>query len=1093
MSLLAAAFVVHSAHRCQRFDQLTYGALVSQLCFLVVHDKNMLDEASRSHPRLLAQTEQLKSIIATAVSCREQVLRKLLGRLPPPTVDSPVFATFIDEAHLRELTVLPADISNIISSYFDGAASNFGRTLWITRLDEAGVDRWLTRTLSGHVRDITRTTGAFFDMPPATAASKLARCMDALQTTLFGSSALAPSSIPFLSLLPNQSRPRYTVTTRQSKMAPHLILEPITADTLMAGALAEQVRKAIRNAKTLNLTFRSRLLLHLIFIDLFDGEAISIPAVEAPGEWFTTDKPRPGLAWKRAHFVHSHWFPLSAESALLFQKVGTTRAKRLDLVSEIQMFIGQALSVSLGDDVLTQISDWARAFKRLYFPPALLSSSTPYVETPCLNPASISRLSQSKEHPAASENLRKHSVRPRVKVSDDLERLGKVLNHFGDTNKRLGERRKRAVDALADIAKLPDAWSPCGQFLKDWIVEELERSRDNTMGRYEVSSLSTYFSRLKTAMNSTLGDPYDWEAAEWAAYVTDLEVRFGNKDFVTGDVLSIGCQNALAAVARSLSRRRYGVPQELWGYLNLTSHDDSSRDSASAVLFTFENLDVVEKTLESTLGDFTPNLLRCLFRLQCGSVIPMRAGEFGGLKKVSITGGGGLVIERAGFNNIKNQQSIRVVPLQPADQQKIELLAARLRNYVTAGDLLLRGTGRGADLDEDLLSIADLAFALKLVADDPKARPHSLRATSLQNLAWPDWQSILKEHLNCQLAAADLIEWVNGQNQAWLSTASAAAAAGQSGIASALHNYLAGWTLVHSLHASALTLKLPHSNTYPVSLGLSDDAHRQAKSRANRLAPSSFELSDWLQQRIRNREPVTLKSPKVNVAKLALHPSLTDKASKSSLSGIPSRKDAIELDQESLRCLTMLSLGGTPNSLQNDLRLSSGLIENLVSRVPPSSLIAECNKRARHGVEPRGLEAQLRLVESDAGTQLIDWLTQLNARQMTLAMYGLLWFYPEVIHFTAYQVDDWQQLAATLPSNLTIRVHVGKNHLSKAEMHFEAQSNLAFKPERDLGSHHRISIHLKSGPDNRVQSARLTSVTQLLLLCLLSLKGRTNA
>jgi len=1076
MAHLAAAFVVQSAHRCQRFDKLTYGALTCSQDMLIIEDKVILDEAARSHPRLIGKTTQLDAIIRLAVRCRQLAAGKL--DLPSVDVNTPVFVNVGDSPDSPQSPVASKWVAHIIAKFFSEAPDNFARSLWITTLDTCKVNRWLIRTLSGHVRDVSRMTGPFFDVPPAHAARQLKQAMEEVGAEIFSEVALDSPQLELPLLLPPPTA-TYSISPLHAKVSPQLILEPIDLGALSSASIAIRIREVLRSHAVAELSTHTNLLLHLMFVDLLDGEQIVLPAIRKPETHFTHAPPRPGVRWKRPYFVHDFWLPLTTESALLCVKL-RSQAFNINLLDpELRQFIFRATSINLEADVFSLLLQWARAYKRIFFPPALLASATAHVESPCLNQASLTRLWQGnsigiKSSLPALEIRGKHTT-----LSNDVEKLAGIINKFADTNERLGERRKRAVDALAAIHARGADWSPSGLFLKDWSIDELIRSRDNVHGRYEVSSFSTYLSRLKIGFQSIGDDPYDWGEQAWMDFVETVEKHFSDKDFKYGDVLTDGSRNALGALLRSLHRRAISVPRNLWTYVSDTEGITAPHDSASSTLLTEEDLLASDLMIGRTLGDYPPNVLRCRFRLRCGQIIPMRAGDFANFKRSFTTPAGGLIIERSGFNNIKNQQSVRIWQLGLQEVEALHNVASTLSAYVTNGDLLLRGTGRGSDNEEDLAASSTLNQTLKLATGDPKARMHSLRATTLQNLAWPQWQSLTARFLKFEVNAREINAWTTDRWNTWLSTARAAGAAGHSGIASALHNYLAGWPLVHVLHASALSSELTVSSAYIESLGLSITALRQARSRVNRKAPLSFVLQDWLQQQLRAQ----LHSNGAfngRVFKVVEH---TAPPSKPYLKP----EQALRQETSSLQYLVSRALGEPQAAVQNRLLMGASVCQNLERRVLPEDLIAECSQRARAGAEPRAIAAHQKLLNSPEGKDLIDWIQTLSQQKFDIALYSFVWFLPLPAGYRPWTLNQWQTIADSLPTHIAIRLHRGEAHLTDEEVRFVAQQNLLVKPERDLGSRLRANLFVRTEPNNRVKTARLSTVFRILLLSMYSL------
>ena len=1090
MVQLCAAFIVQSAHRGSRLDQLTFGALASSDRFMVVHDKNVDDLIERSQPRLLPKTGLIRVIVDSALECHD-IVATMGGQQTTLHFesDSPVFASFESCGSTKRNPVVVSDVAIAIRESFGGAPINFARSTWITELDACGCDRWLIRSLSGHVRDVTRTSGPFFDIPIATVASRLGASMEAQAAILFGQEipAHAKKGTP-RPPLPPSPHPMMEARSIRLVPAPANILSPVDADVLMGAELATSALRCLLEG-TMGSNAAPLLLLNLLFVDQVPDPQVAFAAVMHPGESFDLRGPRPALKWSRAHFVHPVWLPLHAATAFLLERRGLAAMSRDELLRETTAALNLsplAKHAALNStSCWDSLSFWSQSFRRLHLPPSLLAASHPSVPAPCLNGASIARLTGHQyidTSPRPPRLARNHSAQ-RAK-SGDITALGTVLNKYGDTDQRLGERRLRAINALSAIQEITANWSPGGLWLRDWALDELRRSRDAAKNCYRVSSIATYFSTLILARRSLQhSDPADWDEEEWEGFIS--EVQQG----CTGDIPSMKTEicdrakPALLAVARSLSRRDEFVPATVWSRLQEAHEKLAPGDSASSILITFCDRAQALLLARDWLNEDPSTLLRVRIRLHLGAHHPMRSADFGNLKRYCLTAAGGLVIERSGFNNIKTELTVRLWKIAAEVLRQFKKLADELARYTPHGDLLLRGLGTNAEVHEDLRAADCLNAALKAATGDSRARPHSLRATALQDLAWRAWQAVAKAFLNRTLPTATATSWASDCDSDWIGVARACAAAGHSGIGSALSNYLAGWPLVHALRSYAMVSSHPVSRHYTTALGLSDAALRQARSRALRagVTEDRFSVWDWYENQLARR--LTSGHGGSPVAESECSRS-TPKRSDQTESG--ARADVrphvaeftipVAVQYMSLRCLGMKT-----EQAINDCKLAQTAAFMLDKFLPPEQLTASSIRRARGGPQARGENANLALVSSDPGRHLINWALGLSEEVLR---FGVQVFIRETTLDSAVQhLNFWGELAKELPLGMSLQVQRGSAHMSEEEIANRHKfARVVFKAARDLGARPVVTI-IPKDVNNRVLQSRVTSVARVLLLC----------
>ena len=180
MSLVCFAFVVQAGHRATRLERLTFGSLFSSSRVLSIFDKDDT-VGQRAQPRLVPVTKAIHDLLAAAIECH--AIAQRAGSRGSTGAAESVFVYWSDDG--MATPVRTAHIALHAREFFTSDV-NFGRSQWVTSLDRDGVDRWLIRALTGHARDVSRTVGAYFDVPPLVAADRLREAMETTGHKIFG-------------------------------------------------------------------------------------------------------------------------------------------------------------------------------------------------------------------------------------------------------------------------------------------------------------------------------------------------------------------------------------------------------------------------------------------------------------------------------------------------------------------------------------------------------------------------------------------------------------------------------------------------------------------------------------------------------------------------------------------------------------------------------------------------------------------------------------------------------------------------------------------------------------------------------------------
>ncbi len=1085
MEHLCSAFVLQTAHRGTRLELLTAQALLTDHEFGVIHDKDDTTKRERQHARLLPWSPSVQRILAGATECHAVMSELSPDHAVALEANTPLFGKFSAGINGAAEAVASQAVAQIIAHHFAGAAINVGRAIWVTGLDQAGCDRWSIRGLTGHTRDITRVGDAMFDVSPMETARRLHAPMDDVSKQWFGDAEVQSAPRPRkLATSKNLLVTDERAPKRPGVPDPRTLLHPIDAQVLSGWKLAHKIRTSLLRGE-LPGSAGVLGLLHLTFLDLLPNPEIGIQVLdpEVATAWHCAE-PCPALLWSRPHFKHPVWLPVLPSTWMLLTKA--TPASREDLLAEVEACIRSSKlteAFAQGCDVWQVLCSCAKAFRRLEMQPTMQVVSHPQVPSPCLNPQSIARLTSPEKCSleAMSPRAMPSASRARQARGADLAGVSKVLNHLSNQNLRLGERRQRAILAMEGIEALQVEWSATGEWLKEWILEELVRSRDNQPGCYQISSLSTYLSTLLVDTRWTVWDePSEWDETDWTAFIELINAACRTPEDDKAAEIVPRAKHALAALVRSLLRRGQHVPIQVLQGLAEPTESVPAWDSASSVLISHEDHARAVELVKGWLADEPATLLLATTRAAISTGVPVRSGEVSSLPWDCLTSHGALVISRTGFNNLKTETSIRAVTLDSDTVRTVQDAKILARVFVPGADLLMRGAGNVQDVELDNRALEHWKAALKTVTSDPKARPHSQRAATLQEMTWPGWQGIAKDLTSGTLTQVAAAAWLESLQGKWHRLAQATSAAGQSGIQSALGNYLAGWPFVHAVQALAL---LPEEAMHPAllrQLSIPTDRYRQAKGRSARSKDDSGNVDVFCSWRWLGKQTGAATAP----------PATEGKAHPQEQPSMPTSVPADATDLIKLRYLCLTGLGMPALQAHKELGIPWSLAVRLEQLSGSQEERDACTRRARASPGGRGQQADRELCLSETGEQLLTWLLGLQPELLEFLMLALLRDKPAGARvFDDYQ--RWQDVMQGMPAQLCLVVRRGQAYVPADAVARALRDWPRFQlvPDPKLGRRPAVRLTLVER-DNLVMSARLTSVTRIAVLSLQLLRNQ---
>lgn len=677
----------------------------------------------------------------------------------------------------------------------------------------------------------------------------------------------------------------------------------------------------------------------------------------------------------------------------------------------------------------------------------------------------------------------------------DLAELQNCLAKHMLQAERLGERQARAKKCIRDIEQSGVQYGAPGRWLRDWILHELERSAHLVKKSYALSSLHTYSTTLLLAVNQLplYTDPYEWQEDEWIHFALLLNSKCAHihaavRDDSDRTALGERAKHALSALALSLVRREHYIPQELMKMIGETG-PQSPHGSASSTLILHKSVSQCVQSFHAIYANYPLDALQLEARAVLGHAIPMRSAEFGSLFVDFITEAGGLVIERAGYDTHKGDNAVRVAPLKEPQRTRVLELREKIKQYQGDQELLLRGNGSVEAGLRDQEHVAVFSDILKCVTGDPLARPHSLRAVALQEIAWPDWQSMAHRYLNLDVTACEISAWQVDLYSQWTRVSQGAAVAGHGDLRSALGNYLAAWALVYGIHCAGLLSALSPGPKLLNTLEIDSAALRKSRERAKSSQGSDentsihFDPWHWVSRHLER------KVKRVDVPRSDGIDALEPTSSR-----LPQKMETpiARLNPAcSVLYLSLRILGQHPGIALEQSTVPLSLLIELERVLPAQQLTSDATRRARSDVRPRGKAANIALAVSMLGRDLITWQLGLSADDQS-SLKRVLLAEPSCIEvFGEASKATWLRLIAEFPMALCFQIQRGSRHINSDELKFVSQTRgrITLAPNPHIGVRPIVSIGLIT-KKNRVVSARLTSVSKAIALAISSMNNK---
>lgn len=466
-------------------------------------------------------------------------------------------------------------------------------------------------------------------------------------------------------------------------------------------------------------------------------------------------------------------------------------------------------------------------------------------------------------------------------------------------------------------------------------------------------------------------------------------------------------------------------------------------------------------------------------RAEIQFAIPTRSSDISNLQLDCMTSSGMLVVERVGYKNIKTENSIRTIPTSPELEKLIMEHRHELLNYRPQAKFLFRLDGTPADGRRDVDLIGLMSSSLKTATGDPSARPHSLRSSALQNMAWPGWSDTAHEILTGKATPTSCNQWVT--HDRWTGLAQAAYMAGHGDLRPALGNYLSAWNMVYSAQVMAMLAEAsPHPGLLH-QLGINPASLRKFRQRA---ATGSCEWG-WVFSRLQS------EMSRDHAKRLNNHTDM-GVASEDGTEPVKDRTQIREVIPNFERDILYLSSRILGKSKPEAMEISfCGLTKanELDCLMPPIELMAMVSRRARGSAQARGQRGNLDVHSSNQGKTVLDWILGIDIQHRTTVarMVFKLGTAPQK---STDWMSLWGALIQKIPAFGLLKIHRGEKYITKEERAFFIANDhcAALKADRNIGAIPKINLATHD-TNNRVLESRLNSVFRAGLLSSLCITG----
>ncbi|WP_298622492.1 hypothetical protein [uncultured Zoogloea sp.] len=762
--LSASAFVILSAHRGSKLERINFSSLYSSPKYFQVNDKLTKNNSTRIIPK----TSSLNSLLNSHLAAIRSLGKRLAKDYPTAAervnriagFEKPFAPVFFAVDVENGATLHPFKVQRqSIDDTDSGMAKNGGRHFIVSELVKRGVFSPLIRVITGHAREAAATFHAAAGLSPAEALECLRPFLEDVHADV------APADWPSLRQ-PSCNFPLVAIApkARLRGIAPEIVIdddfypppnlpkEPFHSQTLAFYSLGDWIVKELLSGSP-GLSPWAVVFSSLMFVEILwqpSRIASAWASVSKKDVWRLGNTLTLRIERKNQQPID---LPLHPITTMMINAAWKTPIPTyLECVTQTASWISSHIPGNSWapepDSFMCQYSDIARAYHSIRLPPWLITAARTETEAAAISLSSISRIAYGR--PGHSEPPKQRVLRKFANVNKNelLSQVIRIVNQMGDNTKQHGEDGARKVE----LVKRLRAWKEtCGVSfgtatdVSDWIIEEC-RKRKSEKGHLEVSSLSTYLSRLRPFLEAVSLDDglEDLSGNQWAE----------GRRLVLGE-LAGDSQKQASSIFRHFARfwRARGciaISHDL-----IRDNPDEERigqaHNASSTYVTSQEAKAIVEIVRKSFEAGSLNEARAALYAQLATSLPFRSAEVGLIHFQHTLSDLGMVeVTTSGYSHLKNPKSSRRrVPVPHAICGELSSLKMRLRT----ADLTSKGYFISTDTGSDCTHIADIKnamqYALRSVTGEELVKQHSLRGSAECRLVWPGFEQAILSMQNC--------------------------------------------------------------------------------------------------------------------------------------------------------------------------------------------------------------------------------------------------------------------------------------------------------------------------------------------------------
>lgn len=1081
LSVLAATVLVASiGGRTSRPDRMLVSHLYSNDSFYAFSDKEVKETGLW---RLIPHTQFSLALLKLYRHARSY----LIGRagLESEHATNEAFVS-IDPANFTIKAISAQSISSCIHEFFGGIQANYFRHLFITTWVEAGRSRWLLRCWTGHGRAGVMPFDASMAVAPREAMETLATELnDHIGKTLgpwprvnkLARQIAATKSAQFAS-------PRYEwidVSGHGAKLNddgwPEKFSPRLVADWELVNRIRQRIVLAEFEDHHVGFTV-SKLAIDGMPLTLVMEcrKAVSLGKTE-------------GELWVRDHDVHPAFMAYLPPTRL----IGSQPSKKVTcetLVRDVAIWLRKTDRTSgwpTEDQLcLKRFESACKSWRRIELPPPLALSASPAFESCTASLHSLTRLSgnEDKASRLSSVDLVLPDLPSSVRLKiHNLSVLNPILNRCSDRNTELGQDAARARELVRSLDGLARG-TYVFELAKQYLLWEANAVLERAPYKNAISSLATRWTALRPALDkldlfTSSDDLDDGLIRQITEEVFRVCVERRGKKGLSNSELGAGqlrARDALQRFFKMLQSSGTSIPPECWARLGNSESPAKRRSAGSSLVFN-ANVERLMENINKTFADRNLEQKFLLTKVCISDDVPSRSGEVGSTFRNCLTLSGDFTFMPTAFSTDKTKHASRQVEIRANTREQIESLAKIGEAIRPDGRHLFRFDEHAKAFD--FAANQFIEDELKHQTQDEFCRLHSLRARAYCNRAWPGWEEVARSFFTGDLTPEEARRWTQSipVNERWTKLINVAVAAGHGSIDAGLKSYLSIWNLLYSIYLYATLSSIKPVNALWLDCAkVKFEAMRKAMYRSK----SSGLDNGWLY--LVNRLDSSHAEPALRHVELLPHRAPSK----------PKKQEPIDAVSR-LQYVMLRMLAMEPDKARHELKLPMDIEGWAAVLLPSFDKVEESRKRKRTEPGSIGLSGEIKLLLSETGAALTNWISSLTPAQCEwLQVLLMRWDQrlPGRLE-TVWDPNFWQDLGSGMAADICLHVRFGKGaHLPiDVETNFK-QEQKGFKlGERmeGLGKMPYVSVQL-ANIENRSVQARLTALTKIGVMARLAIE-----